>query len=59
LPANGQPNHYSGHVEIFQKPGKYEIIYFVGETQTDDISPFKRSLVYKNRLGKNPPEAFH
>jgi alpha-tubulin suppressor-like RCC1 family protein len=59
LPASSEPNRFSGHFDVFQKPGKYEVMYFVVDTETGEISPFERSLVYKNRLGNLPPEAFH
>jgi WD40 repeat protein len=59
LPASHEPNRFSSHLDIFQEPGKYEVMYFVVDTQTGEMSPFQRSVVYKNRLGNRPPKAFH
>jgi hypothetical protein len=44
-------------VDVFDEPGKYEIFYFVRDNKKDEISPIKRSVVYKNKEGNQPPEA--
>jgi len=52
-PTNG--NNFSGHFDEFSEAGKYELLYFANDAQTGDLSPVKRSLVYKNRPGNNNP----
>jgi len=47
-----------GANECFSDPGKYEIYYFTRNMFTDEISSLKRSLVYKDKAGNNPPNAF-
>jgi len=43
--------------EVFDEPGKYEVFYFVRDNKTDEISPIKRSVVYKDIEGNQPPKA--
>ena len=43
----------------FSEPGTYEILYFTRDSQTSELSPMKRSLVYRNNVGNNIPEAFN
>jgi len=42
----------------FDESGKYEIYYFAKDKETLEISQMKRSIVYKNKTGNNPPNAF-
>ena len=42
----------------FSTPGKYEIYYYVEDAETGNISPAKRSVVYKNLGGNTGPSAF-
>ena len=43
---------YSG----FTAPGKYEIYYYSRDAISSEISPMKRSIVYKQKTGNMPPE---
>jgi hypothetical protein len=45
-------------VNVFDEPGKYELFYFVRDRDTLDISPIKRSVVYKNKPNNQPPNSF-
>jgi len=42
----------------FDEPGMYEAFYFVRDKETLDISPVKRSVIYKNYANNLPPSAF-
>ncbi|MDM8557321.1 Calx-beta domain-containing protein [Candidatus Parabeggiatoa sp. HSG14] len=42
----------------FEEPGMYEAFYFVRDSETNDISPVKRSVIYKNYPNNQPPSAF-
>jgi hypothetical protein len=42
----------------FTESGLYEVFYYVRDVITGDISPMHRSVVYKNKAGNTPPEAF-
>jgi hypothetical protein len=44
--------------EGFQEAGKYEIFYTVRDKDSGDISPIKRSVVYKNKATNQAPDAF-
>jgi 6-phosphogluconolactonase (cycloisomerase 2 family) len=50
-------NHFQGQFAAFAEAGQYELLYFVIDNQTGDISPFQRSSVYKNKLNNQPPTA--
>ncbi|MCP4700903.1 MAG: hypothetical protein GY862_29220 [Gammaproteobacteria bacterium] len=39
-------------------PGRYEIFHFVRDVFTYEISPLRRSLVYKNHVNNRAPDAF-
>ncbi|MCP4698051.1 MAG: hypothetical protein GY862_14535 [Gammaproteobacteria bacterium] len=52
------PHTCAASAALFTDPGMYEIFYFVRDSVTDGISPIKRSLVYKNFAGNEPPAAF-
>ena len=58
LSPSGEPNRFSGNLDVFQEPGQYEIMYFVVDTETGEMSPFSRSTVYKEKAGNRPPKAF-
>ena len=49
---------FSASFDVFKELGKYEITYFVEDSQTQTISALKRSLVYKGRVDNNPPTSF-
>ncbi|MDM8557527.1 Calx-beta domain-containing protein [Candidatus Parabeggiatoa sp. HSG14] len=42
----------------FTDPGKYEAFYFVRDAGTNDISPIKRSVIYKNYANNPVPSVF-
>jgi YVTN family beta-propeller protein len=42
----------------FIEPGMYEAFYFVRDNETNDISPVKRSVIYKNYANNPAPNAF-
>ncbi len=42
----------------FSTPGKYEVFYYVQDVETDDLSPARRSLVYKNKGTNGVPSSF-
>jgi WD40 repeat protein len=46
------------YFDEFTEPGKYEAFYFVRDNETLDISPIKRSVIYKDYAGNTPPTAF-
>ena len=50
---------YMADYTEFDSPGMWEIYYFVKNSETNEISPMVRSVVYKNEAGNNPPEAFN
>jgi hypothetical protein len=46
---------WQGTYDEFIDPGQYEIFYFVTDEVTGNISPTKRSLVYKKQGSNQPP----
>jgi len=42
----------------FTEPGMYDAFFFVRDNETLDISPVKRSIIYKNYEGNTPPTNF-
>ncbi|BAP55803.1 hypothetical protein THII_1506 [Thioploca ingrica] len=48
-------SEFSGHFDGFTQMGRYELFYFVVDSETGDRSPLQRSLVYKDRAGNQPP----
>jgi len=46
------------YFDQFVEPGQYEAFYFVRDNETNDISPIKRSVIYKDYAGNTPPSAF-
>ena len=49
---------FEKNLNVFQLPGIYEIYFFAQDNETGKVSSLKRSLVYKDRLGNDPPSAF-
>lgn len=45
--------------EDFTLPGKYELFYFSQDVETGNISPMKRSVVYKKKAGNVAPGTFN
>ncbi|MGA1824078.1 MAG: Ig-like domain-containing protein [bacterium] len=43
---------------LFNEYGMFEVFYFIRDTETDEISPMTRSVVYKNKPENNPPSSF-
>jgi ribosomal protein L35AE/L33A len=58
MTCDSQTNRCATYFDQFTEQGKYEVFYFVRDTQTNHISPIKRSVIYKNKAGNTPPEAF-
>lgn len=52
------PQRWENDKYLFSQSGKYEIYYFVKDSETGEISPMRRSLVYKNSAGNNNPGSF-
>jgi hypothetical protein len=46
------------YFDQFEEPGLYEAFYFVRDTETNDISPVKRSIIYKQKSDNQPPKTF-
>ncbi|MBF0342226.1 MAG: hypothetical protein HQL95_14870 [Magnetococcales bacterium] len=42
----------------FDQSGRYEVFYYSIEDKTGDISPVKRSIVYKQKAGNTGPNTF-
>ncbi|NJO14726.1 MAG: 6-bladed beta-propeller [Thioploca sp.] len=53
-----ETDHFMGSFNAFNEPGQYEIYYWVTDTETGQLSPLKRSLVYKRKAGNYPPRLF-
>ncbi|MEM7017141.1 MAG: FG-GAP-like repeat-containing protein [Pseudomonadota bacterium] len=51
------PESAQQRVLCFDAPGTYELLYLVTDTETQDLVPVQRSLVYKAKLNNLPPEA--
>lgn len=47
--------YYTGFTEIGDDSGIYEVFYYVEDKETGQISPSKRSIVYKNLSENNAP----
>ncbi len=58
LGCDGQTNRCATYFGDFTESGKYEAFFFVRDTQTKEISPIKRSVIYKDKAGNTPPNAF-
>jgi 6-phosphogluconolactonase (cycloisomerase 2 family) len=48
-------NEFSSAIDGFTAAGRYEIFYFVIDSDTDTRSPLQSSVVYKDRAGNQPP----
>ena len=59
LTHNSSASRWETTYNGFTLPGTYEIYYYTQDSQTSDISPMVRSLVYKNKTGNNSPVAFN
>jgi len=57
LPCNST-TECKGNVGDFNMEGQYEVYYFVRDTNTNNISLIKQSIVYKDKVGNNPPGIF-
>ena len=51
-------SRWEKNITTFTDSGMYEIFYFVRDITTLEISPAKRSVVYKDKVGNNPPDIF-
>ena len=62
LPPGGQGNPFADRFHLnhagFVETGKYEIYYYVEDVETGNISPARRSVVYKNLGANQPPGPF-
>ena len=58
LVYNSSTQRYEANYVDFDESGKWEIYYFVKDNETHEVSPMVRSVVYKNKTGNKPPEAF-
>ena len=43
----------------FSAPGTYQIFYFAKDKDSGNVSPFKETIVYKNKQNNHPPEPFN
>jgi hypothetical protein len=46
------------YFDQFVERGKYEAFYFVRDNETNDISPIRRSVIYKNYANNPSPSVF-
>jgi hypothetical protein len=53
--TNAYTDRFYLDTDGFIEPGKYEIFYYVEDTETGNISPAKRSVVYKDLSTNSPP----
>ena len=59
LEYNPLTSRYEADYAGFDNFGMWEVYYFVKDSITGEISPMVRSVVYKNKSGNNPPDAFN
>ncbi len=59
LTHNSSAGRWETTYKGFTVPGTYEIYYYTQDSQTGDISPMVRSLVYTNKPSNNSPAAFN
>ena len=59
VPMPKTASRWEKQLATFSEPGKYEIFYYVRDTLTNQDSPMKRSVVYKNQAGNQAPTPFH
>ena len=57
LNSSTTPAQWEGSYSGFVDSGTYEIFYYVKDSDTGVISPTKRSVVYKQKTGNQPPPA--
>ena len=43
----------------FTQPGTYNILYYTQDNQTNDVSPVKHTVVYKQTANSTPPGTFY
>jgi hypothetical protein len=55
---SASPPRWEKNYENFASSGMYEIFYFARDTVTEQVSPMKRSRVYKAKAGNQAPSAF-
>lgn len=55
---NAHHDAWSIHQAGFHEPGKYEIFYFAKDVERGEITPMRRSVVYKRVENNQPPAAF-
>ncbi|MDM8557326.1 LamG-like jellyroll fold domain-containing protein [Candidatus Parabeggiatoa sp. HSG14] len=58
MSCSGNTNVCMTHFDQFTEQGMYEAFYFVRDTETNNISPIKRSVIYKNYADNLPPSTF-
>ncbi|BAP55053.1 hypothetical protein THII_0756 [Thioploca ingrica] len=51
-------NRFTGHFDQFEEVGQYEIFYSVRDKLTGELSPLYSSVVYKAKIGNQPPQPF-
>lgn len=51
-------NRFTGHFDQFEEMGQYEIFYSVRDKLTGELSPLQSSVVYKAKVGNQPPQPF-
>jgi hypothetical protein len=58
-PVTGVLDNWYTTYGNFLAAGKYEVFYFVEDATTAEISPIRRSVVYRNYTGNTAPAAFN
>ena len=58
MTCSGALDACTGEFDQFIEAGMYEAFYFVRDNETLDISPLKRSVIYKNYEGNTAPKSF-
>jgi Concanavalin A-like lectin/glucanases superfamily/Bacterial Ig domain/Calx-beta domain/Putative Ig domain len=51
-------NRFTGQFDQFEEVGQYEIFYSVRDKLTGELSPLYSSVVYKAKVGNQPPQPF-
>lgn len=57
-PNSTSGNRFTGNFAQLTTPGKYNVFYFVQDSETGEISPLKHSIFYQNKDNNNPPSDF-
>lgn len=58
LRFNQEIERFETIYDKFTEQGRYEIFYTVRDATTQELSPIKRSVIYKNRKGNQAPADF-